>query len=288
MARKYLSAINNTKTIHLGMFEYLALISFVFAYFPTWQSLVTFWAQSDDYSHGFFIIPIVLYILWSKRKILTELPKNSSYYGLAILLVSIFIYLLAFFAQIKTIESLTIISTLSGLILYLYGFRVLKEISFPLFFLLFMIPIPEQFYRSFTVPLQILVSTIAVNLSSFFGIPIFREGNIIHLPGHVLEVVRACSGIRSIVTLMTLSTIIAYLTLNSISLKISLIISSLPAAIIVNIFRVLLMIFGFYYYGLDLTQKPFHTIFGIVIFVFALVLIFLARKVLSLWDNPST
>jgi len=120
----------------------LVLCSFVLAYFPVWRALVSTWSSSDDYSHGFFIIPIIGYILWKKKDRLAALPQKSSMVGFFFFFCSLVVYVLAYYAEIKTIASLSLISTLAGCVLFLYGPAVLKELSFPLFFLLFMVPIP--------------------------------------------------------------------------------------------------------------------------------------------------
>ncbi len=281
-----MQALENKKTTYNMILECVVLISFVTAYFPAGENLFTAWSQSDDNSHGFLIIPIVFFILWQKRADLAKLPKKSSNSGLILLTGSLMIYLLAFYAEIKTIEFLSIIPSLAGIILYLYGYAVLREISFSLFFLLFMIPVPDQIYTSLTLPLQVLVSKISVNISDALGLPIFREGNIIHLPEGTLEVVEACSGMRSLVSLLAISTITSYFTLRSTLPRIILICCGIPAAIIVNVLRLVTIILVLYYFDFDLSQGTVHTVFGAVIFILAIALIFTIKGVLSLWDNP--
>ena len=266
----------------------LAAGSFVLAYYPVWQGLVSVWASSDDYSHGFFILPIAGYIVWQKKDRLARLTKRTSGLGLFLLCCSLVVYVLAYYAEIKTLASLSLVSTLAAGVYFLFGPAVLKELLFPLSFLLFMIPVPGQVYSAVTIPLQFIVTKTSVALMSTIGIPILRVGNVIHLPDHTFEVVQACSGLRSLVTLLTLSTIIAYFSLRSNGLRTILIICAVPVAVLVNIIRVTVMIVVYHYWGYDLTEGTVHTLSGLFIFVLAIAIIFLLRGILQRWDrlNP--
>jgi exosortase len=261
------------------------VLSFILVYFPVWKGLILTWYSSDDYSHGFFIIPVVIYSLWQKREDLVRLPVHSSSFGLVLLVISLILYILATYAEIKTGATLAMIVSIVGVVLFLYGFALFREILFILLFLLFMIPVPAQIYSAMTTPLQLFVSQVSVWFVMLFGLPVFREGNVIHLPEHTLEMVQACSGLRSLMSLLTLSAIISYFTLRSSWLRLFLLFSAVPAAIIVNIIRVSIMILAFYCFDLDLTQGTVHTIFGTIVFTLAIALVFLVKGVLSFWDR---
>lgn len=275
-------------TLSKKLLPLLVLCSFIAAYLPVWQQLVSTWSTSDDYSHGFFIIPIVGYILVQKKDTFAALPQKTSMVGLLIFFISLVVYVLASYAEIKTVASLSLVVTLAGCILFLYGYAVLKELTFPLFFLLFMIPIPAQVYSATTIPLQLIVSKTSVDLLELVGIPVLRDGNVIHLPDHTFEVVQACSGLRSLVTLLTLATIIAYFTLRLNTLRVILILCAIPVAVLVNIIRVSLMITVYHFWNYDLTKGAVHTTFGVVIFVLAIALIYMLRGVFQRWDNLNT
>lgn len=263
------------------------LAIFITAYFPVWKRLVLLWYGSDDYSHGFFTVPLCIYIIWQKRRILGEIRKAPSNWGLICILTALFIYLGAHFAEILTVSSISMILFLAGVIIYFYGFAMFKELLFPLAILLFMIPVPSQIYATLTVPLQLFVSSVSTWLSSIINIPIYREGNVIHLPENTLQVVQACSGLRSMISLLTLSAVFAYLTLKSNTLRTILFLSGIPVAVLVNIIRVLVMIFAFYYFNYDLAHGSAHTIFGIAIFFLAIIIIALMKGVLSIWEKSA-
>jgi exosortase len=250
-----------------------------------WERLVVFWSNSDEYSHGFLIVPLSAYIVWRKRDVLAEIGVKSSWIGLAVAILALMLYLFSHFAEIMTLTSLSMVLFLAGAVTYFYGGLMLKELLFPLFLLLFMIPIPSQVYAYLTVPLQLFVSKASVGIAQILDIPVHREGNVIHLPARTLQVVQACSGMRSMISLLTLSAVFGYLTLKSNLLRSILFVSGVPAAIIVNIIRVLLLVGAFYYFGYDLTEGSVHTAFGVVIFGLALIILFALRGVLSSWDR---
>jgi exosortase len=262
--------------------------AFVLAYFPVWKSLFLTWYNSEDYSHGFFIIPLCIYLIWRKKEILAETPKNPSGWGLPWILFALLVYLTASIAEIMTMKSFSMVLFLSGVVVYFSGFKMLKELLFPLFFLLFMIPVPAQIYATLTIPLQLFVSAVSTWIASILSVPVFREGNVIHLPEHTLQVVQACSGLRSMISLLTLCTVFGYLSLKSNMLRTILFFSGIPTAIAVNIVRVLVTVFAFYYFNYDLAHGSVHTIFGMAIFILALIIIAATKGVLSIWDRSVT
>ena len=275
------------KNKHYSLIAIVA-ICFIILYLPVWKHLIISWSSSDEYSYGFIILPISCYILWQKRNTLSRLPNISSKLGLVVLIFSLAFYILATIAGILTITAISMIFALAGVVIYLWGLNVFKEIMFPLFFLLFMIPIPAQIYSSITSKLQLLVSETSVWFSILLDLPAYREGNIIYLPEQTLQVVSACSGLRSLTSIMTISVILGYLTLNSIFLRFILFCIGIPVAILVNIIRVLLVILALYYFKYDLTDGFEHTILGVAIFILALILLMIMKGILSSWERVIT
>jgi exosortase len=150
-----------------------------------------------------------------------------------------------------------------------------------------MIPIPAQLYSSLTIPLQLLVSRISTEIAGLIGVPVFREGNVIHIPQQTLEVVQACSGLRSMMTLLTLSTVFGYLSLNSNLLRIGLAFTTIPAAILVNIVRVTAIIISLYYFNRDLMSGSLHNLTGVCMFLLSLIIFVAVRGIFSIWDTSS-
>jgi len=261
---------------------------FVLAYFPVWKNLISAWLNSDEYSHGFFIVPICGYIVWQKKKSFVEIPLNTSWKGLILVIFSLFLYLFAYYGEILTLASFSLVFMFFVIAVFLYGLRMFKELLFPLAFLLFMIPFPSQIYSQLTIPLQLFVTKASVWLTANIGIPIYSEGNVIHLPNRTMQVAQACSGLRSMISILPLGAILGYFTLKSNPLRYILFLTGIPIAIVVNIVRVILLVLAFYYFNFDLTAGTTHTVFGIFIFILALVFIFTIRGILLKWDLTYT
>jgi exosortase A len=251
---------------------------FISTYLPVISSLVRTWAASDDNSHGFAILPLALYILWQKRVSLHKETVRGSWIGLFIATGALLVYIVAKKGEMQTIASLSMLFFLWGGVIFLFGFAIFKACLFPLLILFFMIPVPAQFIAALTMPLQLIVSKTSVGLASLVGIPIYREGNVIQLPQGTFEVVQACSGLRSIMTLLTLGAVMAYFTLRSNPLRSILFLLAIPIAIAVNILRVFVLVAVFYFLSIDLSKGTLHTIMGLAIFFIALGLFLLTSK----------
>jgi exosortase len=275
----------NEKSTTNYLWVSFAALAFFVAYFPVWRRLVFSWATSEDNAHGFFILPVFLYIVWSKREDLVRVPRAPTWWGLIIILFSLLMYLFSHFAEIMTLASYSIIFVSAGVVVFLFGFSLLKELIFPFFLLLFMIPVPSQIYSYLTIPLQLLVSKASVGLGMLAGIPVYREGNVIYLPNFTLQVVQACSGLRSMISLLAIGAIVGYLTTRTTKARIIIILCAFPVAMIVNIFRVFAMEFSLYYFEFDLTVGYVHTLIGILIFFFSLAMIIAVRNLCVLGKN---
>ena len=268
-----------------GVGQYLLWFSlagtFLAAFLPVVTSLFGAWSGSDDNSHGFLVIPIALYIVRRKRESIIVEESACSWPGLVVAALSLAVYLFAQAGEIITLASLTLISFLGGSVIFLFGYRVFRVLLFPLFLLLFMIPVPAQILATLTIPLQMLVTKAAVTLSTLAGIPLYREGNVILHAQGTFEVVQACSGLRSITALLMLGAVFGYFTLGSNFLRTLLFVSAVPIAVLVNILRVFSMVAALHFLGSDLTHGAPHTVLGIVVFGIAVGFFLLVQKGLA-------
>ncbi len=272
----------NIKTY--AIFGSLILIS-VLVFLPVWSGLISAWAGSDDYSHGFLIVPLALYIVWQKRREFRAIELHSNWTAFPLVVLALLLYLIGQFGEIKTVASLAMVGYVAAAVLFLLGWQVFKRSIFPLALLLFMIPVPGQIYASLTIPLQLFVTKMTAIIVSALNIPILREGNVLHLPEHTLQVVDACSGLRSIMSLLTLGAVIGYFGLRSNPMRWLLFVSAIPVAVFVNIVRVLIMVMAFYFFDTDLTDGAVHTYFGVGVFVLAILFFLAIRKGLSLCEK---
>ena len=170
--------------------------------------------------------------------------------------------------------------SLVGVILYLGGTRIVKELAFPLFLLVFMIRIPAIIYKQVTFPLQLFASAVAEKSLSLLGIPVLREGNILELADHKLSVVEACSGIRSLLSLSFLSLVYAYFFDTKVWMRGVLLIATIPIAVAANAFRVTLT-------GVvsdwkrEFADGFFHSMEGWVVFLIAFVILILTHQAID-------
>jgi len=263
------------------------VIVFFAAFFPVWKGLTAAWWEAEEYSHGFVVLPICLYIVWRKRTSLRQIPIGPSYWGLVLTVLSLLSYALAYHAGIAPVARFSMILAAVGMIIYLFGFAVARALAFPFAMLLFMVPVPSLIYASLTSPLQLLVTRISVWIVGMFDVPVLREGNIIHLPSKTFQVVDACSGLRSMVSLSLLAALVGYFTLRSKPLRIILFLFATPVAISVNVVRITFVTLAFYFFNIDLLTPVCHRYFAYIIFLGAFVLIFSIRGILARWERSA-
>ena len=262
-----------------------ALVLFVVAYFPVFRILAGKWAESEEYSHAFLTLPIILYMVYQNRQRVLETPATFSPLGLVTLMLASALYYFSLLTEVHTVIALAMYLTVLGTVVFLFGIRSLWVLFTPLLLLLMLIPFPDQLYIQLTFPLQLKVSQMSEAIIDLFGIPVHRAGNVLTIPQKSFEVVEACSGLRSVITLLTLSVVMGYFLLVRTTSKLLLVAASIPVAIFVNLIRVVTIVLLFHSFGLDLYEGTLHTVTGLLIFLIALVTLFLLQRILEQWEH---
>ncbi|NLV23307.1 MAG: exosortase [Deltaproteobacteria bacterium] len=263
----------------------VAAVVFNVTFFPVWQNLIKAWSSSEDYSHGFLVVPLVAWMIWRKRQELACWNGAGNWWGLVWLAGSLALYLIAQMGEIATLASLSLVAAALSSVLFLYGSQILRAVAIPLCFLLFAVPVPAQILASVTIPLQLFVTKVTALLASWAGIPLYHEGNIIHLPQQTFHIVHACSGLRSISAILALAAMIGYFTLRRWRWRALLFALGVPIAVAVNILRVFAMVAASYFLSLDLTQGILHTLLGMAVFAASMILLLFFGKGFSLWER---
>ena len=240
---------------------------------PVIYQLIHLWSNSDDYSHGFFVIPIAVFMVWQNRQHILTLPVKSLWAGFPIFLIGIIIYYICFVIRFHTLMNLSMILIILALFFFLSGWQITRAVFFPILFLLFMLPIPSAYYILLTNPLKLMITNISATIIGFMGIPVFQEGNLLFFANTHLEVAEACSGVRSLYSYLMLGCLFAMLS-KQLSKKIILILSTVPLAILVNIMRVTGTGILASYYGPKVAQGFFHEFTGFFLFAIGLILLF--------------
>jgi exosortase len=269
----------------LNTMALIVSILFLAAYFPIFQLLFSAWSSSDEYSHAFFTIPIIFYMAWMRRDVFLAGPPRYSLIGLPMVILSTILYLFSLQTGIFTLIALSMVLTIVSIIVYLFGIKAVAGLFTPLLLLILLIPAPIQLYAKITFPFQLKVSQASEWLISHIAIPLLREGNILHLPEKSFEVVEACSGLRSMITLATLSIIMGHFLLSKNASKIILTGASIPIAIVINILRVTTMVLLYHFFSLNLAEGTGHTVLGVLIFILGLIILFLVQRILESWET---
>jgi exosortase A len=243
--------------------------------------LVSDWINLPDFSHGFLIPIVSLYFVYERRKQFSVLSPSSNWAGLGLIIFGILLLLLGNLATEYFTMRFSMLVVFGGIILFLLGKDFFKTLLFPIIFLIFMIPIPSILMDRITFPMQLFASKVAANTLYLVGIPILREGNVMLLANTSLEVAEACSGIRSLISLLTLSVVFAYLTQKVTWKRVILVLSTFPIAIIANAARVSGTGILAHRYGDRVAQGFFHGFSGWILFVVAFVSLFLLGALLS-------
>lgn len=251
----------------------LLVAVFVALYFSVLVHLVRQWYIDPDYSHGFLVPFLSAFLIWQRRDKLSEVVRRPSSWGLLIVVFSLGLLFLGSLGAELFLTRVSMIGTICGMIVYFSGWRLLRSMAFPLAFLLFAIPIPAVIYNEIVFPLQGIASRFATSFLEMLNLfPIMREGNVLIMPGMRLEVVEACSGIRSLMSLLALAAGYGYLAEKSVAMRWFIFLAMIPLAIISNGTRVMITALMTNYIGPQAAEGFMHEFSGWVIFVVATAL----------------
>jgi len=245
-------------------------------------ALVQKWANDDDYSHGFFVVPLAAFFVWERRGALARASRRPSGVGLVVLAASLLCFVAGHFGSELFLTRASLIGVLAGLVLFLLGWQHLRLLAFPLAFLLLMVPLPAIVFNHITFPLQLLASRVGEAVIAASGVPVLREGNVLFLPGRTLEVAEACSGIRSLMTLTTLAIVLGYFTERRTGARVLIALAAIPIAVVANATRVAGTGLASYWISPAAAEGFFHTFSGWLMFVVALGGLLLFHRALEL------
>lgn len=258
----------------------LVVSGFVVLYVDVIAKLVHDWATDDNYSHGFLIVPIALYLAWERRARLATAPVRGNYLGLVVLIGSVLVLMAGVLGAELFLTRISIIGVVIGMILFVWGWEYLRILTFPVAFLILMVPLPAIIFNQIAFPLQLLASRVGEVSLAALNIPVLREGNVIVLANTSLEVAEACSGIRSLISLLTLGIVFGYLVDPRPAMRTVIALSTIPIAVLANGLRVAGTGVAAHYYGAAAAEGFFHTFSGWLVFVFAFALLFAVERVL--------
>ncbi len=263
----------------------MLLLGFAVLYVPLYVDLSrTIWA-TDEQGHGPIILALSIWLLFSKRHAIAAAPvRPLPLLGWPIFVFGALLYVLGRSQDITTFQAASQIAVVTGMLLVFRGGPALKVAWFPLFFLIFMIPLPEALVAAVTAPLKSAVSAVASNLLHLMGYPVGRSGVIMTVGQYQLLVADACAGLNSMFTLEALGML--YMNLmnyTSVRRNVALAVLLVPISFVANIVRVTILVLVTYHFGDEAGQGFVHGFAGMVLFMAALVLMLLADKIIGLF-----
>ncbi len=259
----------------------LILLALGGLYYPVFLELLRDWAGNDNYSHGYFIPLISGYMIFSARGELQKETVAPWNWGLLLFLAGLGLLAAAKVASLNFAQAFSLLVVLWGLSLYLWGPRYAARIFVPIAYLLFMIPLPGILWNKIAFPMQLFSSAVTEQLVRLFGVSILREGNVLSLAQTTLEVVDACSGLRSLTTMCALSAALAWFCRGALWRRWLLFLAAFPIAILINVIRLTATALLASRYGEEVAQGFLHEFSGILVFVLGLVLLWGAYVLLG-------
>jgi exosortase len=245
----------------------LVAASVCWLYAATLRGLVIEWLSSADASYGIVLAAVALVVLWRRREsFLVASQPTDSLPGGAVLLGGLAVYLVGQLGADVFLTRISFVIVLCGAVWCLAGTRAVRTIAAPLVFLLMAIPLPALIMNAVTLPLQLVASRIGEAALTAAGVAVFRDGNLLELPSTTLEVDDACSGLRSIVSLAAIGSLIAW-TEPSWPRRVALVIASVPIAIVMNGLRIAATGLACETWGARAASDPWHTLGGWLTFL---------------------
>lgn len=245
-------------------------------YYNTFRWLIESWINNPYYSHG-IIVPIISgYIIWRMKKELISTHRKESQKGLIIFIIGLVLQTISVIYSIRFLSGLSLIIVIFGVISYLYGWELINKIKFPISFLLLAVPLP--FVDIVAPPVQILSTVASSNIANMLGIPTEMDGLLLKTNAGIFEVALECSGLRSIISLLTLSIIYASILEGGILMKSTIVLSSIPLAIIGNVLRITSILDVANVYGKDVAINYFHGISNLLLFGIMSIGLFLVGR----------
>lgn len=246
----------------------------VWLYWTTVLGLVSQWWKDPNFSHGFFVPLFSAYIVWQEKDRLARILPKPSWFGLIPIVVGLAVLIVGRMGAELFLDRSSLLLVLAGVIIVFSGWNLFRALFFPWAFLALMIPIPTLIFNQVTFPLQLLASQVAAAVLPLFGVPVLREGNVINLPAMPLEVAEACSGIRSLMSLLTLAIIYGYFLEKRVWVRWLLALAAIPITVLANDVRIVGTGLLVQYWNPAAAEGYFHASWGWLVFVVSLVMLY--------------
>lgn len=252
------------------------------AYIPTIAWMLDRWIEKESYyGHGFLIPLVSLAIIWQRRGLLANIKKSPDLTGMWIVTAALLVHIAAAALKVYFISGFSFVVVIYGLVIFFFGKETARNLTFPIWFLLAMIPLPLVWISGLTVQLKLFATHISTFLLNKMGFPSVCQGNIIIMPNSRILIEAPCSGLRSLISLLTLGMIFAYAMKGPLWKKSTLFLSSVPIAMTTNIVRILLLSTVNDLYGERIAMGFVHDASGFVVFGLAFAMLYGVGNILK-------
>jgi exosortase D (VPLPA-CTERM-specific) len=248
---------------------------------PALSEIYNIWNIQPEYSYGILIPLLSLFLIWRERDQLRGLRLEGSWYGLVMVAFGLGLRLVGEISTMTTIQRYAFLIVLYGLVLALAGPVIFRRIWMALAVLIFMIPLPMFLTDGLSLDLQLLSSAIGVWMIRAVGISVFLQGNVVDLGNYQLEVAEACSGLRYLFPLMTLSFLIAYLFRGAFWKRVVIFLASAPTTVLMNSVRIAVIGVTVDRWGPAMAEGALHEFEGWLVFMLSTAVVLLVAFVLS-------
>jgi exosortase D (VPLPA-CTERM-specific) len=266
--------MNSSLVDRIGRMPFLFAIAVglaLAAYAGGVAELITRWSKQEEYSHGFFIPLIVLWLLWQRREALRASLATPSWYGPLFLIIAAAMLLLGELTAIFILVQYGFVLSLVGLVFCLGGMPLARVTILPISFLIFAIPLPYFVDSQLSWRLQLLSSQIGVDVLRGLGISVFLEGNVIDLGVYKLQVVEACSGLRYLYPLLSIGFLMAYMYQAPLWRRVVLFLTTIPVTVLMNSLRIAAVGVLVQRWGTGMAEGFMHYFEGWIIFIACLM-----------------
>jgi exosortase len=245
------------------------------------MNTVRLWSMDGNSSHGYIIPFAALYLVWRKRTRLAEMTPMPSRFGIVVFTFGLMLFSLASVADVEFIGPLSFWICIVGIVFHVLGRAMVKVITFPLAFLLFMIPWPDFLTEAVSFPLQLWSTKYTVMVAGLFGVPAVQDGTSLYSGDLSFQVIAACSGIRSMVILLAIGAILAHLLQGSIWRKAGLFLAAIPIALVANVIRLFSIVLVGRWFGQEVASKVFHEWTSPILFLLCSILLLILWLILE-------
>lgn len=247
-----------------------ALLAPFFIYFSTAQSIVSVWNQSETFAHGYIILPISLWLIWKRKEQLKHTTPQPSWWAILLLAAIGFAWLLAELGDVQVVRQYAFAAMIPAAAVVILGWEIAWSLAFPLLFILLAVPFGEIFIE----PLINFTADFTVAALQLTGIPVLRDGTNFSIPSGNWSVIKACSGVRYLISSVTLGCLYAYLTYRSTWRRLAFVLISIIVPIIANGLRAYMIVMIGHLSGMTLAVGVDHLIYGWLFFGLVMFLMF--------------